>query len=73
LANTLKRLWAGDFVHQMAVDIQNGSAVFFGVDDMFVPDFVVEGAAHGVYGSYFKGILAICSILFILRIKFPVE
>jgi hypothetical protein len=30
----------------MAVNVQNGSAVFFGVDDVFVPDFVVEGAAH---------------------------
>jgi hypothetical protein len=32
---------------QMAVDVQNGGAVFFGVNDVLVPDFVVEGASHG--------------------------
>jgi hypothetical protein len=41
LAHALKRLWAGDFVHQMAVNVEHGRAVFFGVNDVFVPNFVV--------------------------------
>ena len=41
LADALKRLRAGDFVDQMAVDVENGGAVFFCVDDMLVPDLVV--------------------------------
>jgi hypothetical protein len=58
----------------MAVDVQNGGAVFFGVDDVFVPDFVVEGAAHGVCVCFvFKAILGICSILFNLQLKFAAE
>src|SRR5207247_9791822 len=48
LAQAFKGLRAGDFVHQMPVDVEDGGAVFFGVDDMLVPDFVVEGASHGV-------------------------
>jgi hypothetical protein len=28
----------------MAVDVEDGRAIFFGVDDVFVPDLVVEGA-----------------------------
>ena len=55
LAQAFKRLRAGDFMHQVAVDVQNGGAVFFGVDDVFVPDFVVEGAAHGVYSIVIAG------------------
>ena len=47
LTQPFKGLGAGDFVHQVAVDVQDGGAVFFGVDDVFVPDFVVEGACHG--------------------------
>jgi hypothetical protein len=43
----------------MAVDVQNGSAVFFGVDDVFVPYFVVEGAAHGFPLGYFGHFLAL--------------
>ena len=39
-------LRAGDLVHQMAVDVQNRGAVFFGVDHMLVPNFVVQGASH---------------------------
>ena len=46
-AQAFKRLRAGHFVNQMAVDVQNGGAVFFGVNDVLVPDFVVEGASHG--------------------------
>jgi len=47
LAQTLKGLGAGDFVHQMAVDVEDGGAVFFGVDDVFVPDLVVKRTCHG--------------------------
>jgi hypothetical protein len=32
----------------MPVDIENGGAIVFGVDDMIVPKFVVKGASHGV-------------------------
>ena len=46
LANALKRLGAGDFVHQVAVDVEDGGAVFFGVDDVFVPNLVVKRASH---------------------------
>jgi len=31
----------------MAVDVEQRGAVGFGVDDVLVPDFVVEGASHG--------------------------
>ena len=41
LADALKRLRAGDFVDQMAVDVEDGGAVFLGVDDMLVPNLVV--------------------------------
>ena len=41
LTDALKRLRAGDFVHQMAVDVEDGGAVVFGVDDMLVPNLVV--------------------------------
>jgi hypothetical protein len=60
----------------MAVNVQNGSAVFFGVDDVFVPDFVVEGAAHGVQGVIFRDsweMLSCGSILFILHDAFAEE
>lgn len=43
----LEGLRAGDFVHQVAVDVEGGGAIFFGVDDVLVPDLVVEGASHG--------------------------
>ena len=46
LAQAFKRLRAGHFVNQMAVDVEDGGAVFFGVNDVLVPDFVVEGASH---------------------------
>ena len=41
LANAFKGLRAGDFMHQMTVNIQNSRAVFFGMDDVFVPNLVV--------------------------------
>ena len=48
LANALKRLGAGDFMYQMSIYIEDGGAVFFGVDNVFVPNLVVQGAGHGV-------------------------
>ena len=33
-------------MHQMAVYIKNGGTVFFGMDDVFVPNFVVKRASH---------------------------
>ena len=35
-------------LHQMPVDVEDGRAIFFGVDDVLVPDLVVEGASHSV-------------------------
>jgi hypothetical protein len=36
-------------MHQMAVDVQDGRAIVFGVDDVFVPKFVVESASHVIF------------------------
>jgi hypothetical protein len=47
LPQTLKGLGAGDFMDQVAVNVQDGGAVFFSVDDMFVPNFVVKRTFHG--------------------------
>jgi hypothetical protein len=47
LAQALEGLRAGDFMHQVAVDVEDGGAVLFGVDDVLVPDLVVKGASHG--------------------------
>ena len=41
-----KGLGAGHFVDQVAVDVQDGGAVIFRVDDVFVPNFVVKRACH---------------------------
>jgi hypothetical protein len=30
----------------MAVNIEDGCAIFFGVDDVLVPNLVVKGASH---------------------------
>jgi hypothetical protein len=46
LPKAFKSLRAGHLVNQMAVNVQNGGAVFFGVDDVFVPNFVVKRARH---------------------------
>jgi len=40
-------LGTGDFMDQVAVNVQDGGAVFFSVDDMFVPNFVVKRTGHG--------------------------
>ena len=45
-ADALESLRAGHFMYQMAVDVQNGCAVFFGVDDVLVPNLVVKRASH---------------------------
>ena len=44
LAQTFKSLWAGDLMDQMTVDVKQGRAVFFGMDDMLVPELVIQGA-----------------------------
>ena len=48
-AQALEGLRARHLVHEMAVDVEEAGAVRLGVDDMVVPDLVVEGAglAHG--------------------------
>jgi hypothetical protein len=45
-AQAFKGLWAGHFVNQMAVNVEDGRAIVFGVDDVFVPDLVVKRASH---------------------------
>ena len=45
-AQPFEGLRAGDLVHQVAVDVEDRGAVFLGVDDVFVPDLVVERACH---------------------------
>ena len=47
LTNAFKRLGAGNFMHQMPIYIEDGSAVFFGVDNVFVPNLVIQCAGHG--------------------------
>ena len=42
-----KGLRTGDFMHQMAIDIENGGAVVCGVNHMRLPEFVVERLGHG--------------------------
>jgi hypothetical protein len=46
-----ERLRAGHFVQQVAVDIKNRRTVFFRVDHVCVPQFVVESLCHGMRGS----------------------
>jgi hypothetical protein len=48
LAQSFKRLRAGDFMDQMAVNVEQGSAIVFGMDDVLVPEFVVKSASHRV-------------------------
>ena len=48
-AQAFEGLRAGDLVHQVAVDVEHGRAVVLGVDDVFVPQLVVErSGGHGV-------------------------
>ena len=55
-AQAFERLRAGDFVDQVAVDIEKTGAVGLFVDEMVVPDLVVEGTrcAHGVKSVFLK-------------------
>ena len=46
LPQAFKGLGTGHFVDQVAVDVQDGGAVIFRVDDVFVPNFVVKRACH---------------------------
>jgi len=41
-------LRARHLVHQVTVDVEHRRAVLLGVDDVLVPDLVVEGAGHGL-------------------------
>jgi hypothetical protein len=43
-AQALEGLRAGHLVHQVAVDVEHGGAVVLGVDDVLVPELVVQGA-----------------------------
>ena len=43
-AQALERLRAGHFVDEVAVDIEEGGAVRLHVDDMVIPNLVVERA-----------------------------
>jgi hypothetical protein len=47
----LEGLGAGHFVHQMAVDVEEAGAVFGLMDDVVVPDLVIEGTRSG-HGSH---------------------
>ena len=53
-----KSLGAGDFVHQMAVDVEDGGAIFFGVDDVLVKNLVVKRAAHMLFSASWGGKLS---------------
>ncbi len=43
----LEGLRAGHFVHQVTVDIKQGRAISFLMDDMVLPEFVVKCLRHG--------------------------
>ena len=51
-AQALEGLRAGDFVHQMAVDIEQAGAVFGLAGDVGIPDLVIEGFQSG-HGATF--------------------
>jgi hypothetical protein len=46
LAQAFEGLWAGYFVDKVAVNVEDGRTVFFGMNYMLFPDFVVKGASH---------------------------
>ena len=52
LTQTLKGLRAGNLVHQVAVYVEDGCAIFLGVDNVRVPQLVVQGASHGFPSCY---------------------
>jgi hypothetical protein len=45
----LEGLRARHLVHQVPVDVEDSRPVVFGVDDVLVPDLVVQRAAHGAF------------------------
>ena len=45
-AQPFKRLGAGHFVNQMPINVEDGRSIFLGVDDVFVPELIVQGACH---------------------------
>ena len=53
-AQAFKSLGAGHFMHQVAVDVEDGRAVVLGVDDVVVPQFVVKRACN----SRHRGLLS---------------
>ena len=46
LAQSFEGLGAGDLVDQVAVYVQDGSTVILAMDDVFVPDLVIQRSAH---------------------------
>jgi len=42
-AQALERLWTGDFMHEVAVDIENAGAVRKPFDNVAIPDFIEQG------------------------------
>ena len=46
-AQAFECLRTGHFMDQVTVDVEDRSAVFFGMDDVFVPKLVVKRAWHG--------------------------
>ena len=53
LTQAFKCLRAGDFMHQVAVYVKDGRAIFLCVDDVLVPNLVIKRACHGA--SQVKG------------------
>ena len=52
---TLERLRAGDFMYQMAVDINQRSAIFLLMHQMILPKLVVKGLrAHAEFVAHVK-------------------
>ncbi len=51
----LERLGAGDFVHQVQVDVQDRLPAGLVVDDVLVPDFFEQRAGFGGHGDFREG------------------
>ncbi|MNC89884.1 hypothetical protein D3C83_58900 [compost metagenome] len=49
---SLVRLWAGNFVHQVAIDVEQHRAVLLLVRDVAVPQFVVKRALSLLAGGH---------------------
>ena len=47
LSQALKRLGAGDLVHQVAINVEDRRAVLLRVYNVFIPNFVVKRTLHG--------------------------